>query len=173
MSTIDNIGASAVALVLATVLAAPGYAAPQGGGVRAGVLSCNVSGGVGYLVGSQRELGCVFNPRRGPPSYYVGEVRRVGLDVGYTGAGRMQWVVVAAQRGHRGPGALSGEYVGASAEATAIYGLGANALIGGGRRSIALQPLSTTAQTGLSLAAGVSALRLTPSDPPPRPRARR
>lgn len=166
MSTFDRLTVGAVALTL--FAAAPAQAAPHRGGVRVGVLSCNVSGGVGYIVGSQRSLGCVFQPRRGAPSYYVGEASRVGVDLGFTGPGRMQWVVVAAQRGYGAPGALAGAYVGASAEATAIYGLGANALFGGGRRSVALQPLSTTAQTGLSLAAGVSSLRLTATEPPRR-----
>ena len=60
----------------------------------------------------------------------------------------------------RGAGALQGRYAGASAEATVAVGLGANVLVGGGNKSIALQPLSVQAQTGLNVAAGVAALRL-------------
>jgi hypothetical protein len=47
----------------------------------------------------------------------------------------MTWAVIAPTRGfHRG--ALAGRYVGASGSASLGVGLGANALIGGWRRSI-------------------------------------
>ena len=55
---------------------------------------------------------------------------------------------------------MQGTYVGASAEATAVLGLGANALVGGFKRSVGLQPLSIQAQTGLNVAAGVAELTL-------------
>jgi len=64
------------------------------------------------------------------------------------------------------PGFLAGDYVSASGEATLIAGLGANVLVGGSNRTIALQPLSVSGQIGLNLAVGVSELRLGP----PRPR---
>ena len=38
------------------------------------------------------------------------------------------------------PRSLNGDYSGIGAEATAGYGVGANALIGGSRRGIILQP---------------------------------
>ena len=48
----------------------------------------------------------------------------------------------------------------AGAEATVGLGLGANALVGGFRKSINLQPISVQAQTGLNVAAGVQSLHL-------------
>ena len=39
-------------------------------------------------------------------------------------------------------------------------GLGANVLIGGSNRTVALQPVSVTGQVGLNLAVGVADLRL-------------
>ena len=71
----------------------------------------------------------------------------------------MVWAVFAPTSGYI-RGALAGHYVGASADVTLGVGLGANALVGGSRRSIALQPLSVEANTGVNLAAGVSELRL-------------
>ncbi len=56
-------------------------------------------------------------------------------------------------------GALQGGYAGASAEVTAGVGLGANALIGGGK-SMALQPLSISGQQGLNVAGGIGAVTL-------------
>jgi hypothetical protein len=70
----------------------------------------------------------------------------------------MVWAVYAPSA--RGPGVLAGTYTGATAEATVAVGLGANALIGGSNRTVALQPLSVTGQTGLNLAAGVASLEL-------------
>jgi hypothetical protein len=61
-------------------------------------------------------------------------------------------------------GALAGEYVGASGGATAVVGVGANVLVGGSSRSVALQPLSVEGQVGLNLALGVAGLTLTWSD---------
>jgi len=54
----------------------------------------------------------------------------------------------------------TGTYVGASAEMSIAAGLGANVLVGGSNRSVALQPLSVQGQTGLNIAAGVSSLEL-------------
>jgi hypothetical protein len=68
------------------------------------------------------------------------------------------WAVYAPSS--RGFGVLAGTYTGATAEATVVVGLGANALIGGSNRTVALQPLSVTGQTGLNLAAGVASLEL-------------
>jgi hypothetical protein len=50
---------------------------------------------------------------------------------------------------------------GATASATVGVGLGANVLIGGLDKSIALQPLSVEGNRGLNVAAGVGAISLT------------
>lgn len=158
----------AVLAAAATPFFAPASASAQEAS-RIGLLECNVSGGVGFVITSARALSCVFRGRR-VTEYYSGTVRRFGLDIGVTGPGQLAWAVFAPARGWR-PGALAGEYVGASGEVTAGAGLGANALIGGFRRSISLQPFSVQAQTGISLAAGVGALTLERSVGP-RPRHR-
>jgi hypothetical protein len=71
----------------------------------------------------------------------------------------MAWAVLAPVAGPI-RGGLAGSYVGVSADAAVGVGLGANALIGGSRRSFALQPLSVEANAGLDFTAGVSTLRL-------------
>jgi hypothetical protein len=63
----------------------------------------------------------------------------------------------------RGPGFLAGDYVGASGEASIAAGLGANVLVGGSNRTIALQPVSVSGQIGLNLAIGVADLSLRPA----------
>jgi len=125
---------------------------------RVGILSCSVSGGIGLIVTSQKTTLCTFNPRRGPNERYVGVIRRFGLDIGATRRGILTWAVFS--RGSVRPGSLAGSYVGGTAEATAGAGVGANVLVGGSNRSISLQPLSVSGQTGFNLALGVADFEL-------------
>jgi hypothetical protein len=127
--------------------------------VRAGVLTCDVSEGMGYIIGSQKLLSCSFNPDgEGRREGYDGSITKFGLDLGLTRSSRMVWVVFTNTVA--GPGFLSGDYFGASGEATVGAGLGANVLLGGSNRTVTLQPLSLSGQTGLNVAVGVAALRL-------------
>jgi hypothetical protein len=127
---------------------------------KVGTLRCNLAPTVGLVVMSRQRLSCTYTPDGPwPPETYVGHVTTVGLDVGVNGGGRMVWAVFAPVDG-RYRGALSGTYVGVSADAAVGAGLGANALVGGSRRSVALQPLSIEANTGVDISAGVSELRL-------------
>ena len=70
----------------------------------------------------------------------------------------MTWAVFAP--GNIGPGALRGNYVGASANAALGIGLGVRVLVGGPRRSISLQPLSVGGEIGLNVALAASKLTL-------------
>ena len=145
------------------VLAAVSFHAPAEAQNRArvGVLDCDVSGGIGLIVGSRKAMNCTYTPSgQGPREVYTGSIGKFGLDVGATSGGRMVWGVYAATAG--GPAALAGTYAGASADASIGAGLGANVLVGGSNRTVALQPLSVQAQAGLNLAVGVSALTLNP-----------
>ena len=143
------------ALVALGLTAAPALAKD---GVKIGVLTCDVSGGVGMIIGSKKSVDCVFEGTVGKRDHYKGSIGKFGLDVGVTGKGVMAWAVFAPGQVNRG--ALAGKYVGASAEASVAVGLGANVLVGGSNKSIALQPLSVQAQTGLNIAAGVASLQL-------------
>ena len=130
--------------------------------IKAGTLVCDVSGGLGMIIGSKKGVQCLFSPSlAGTAEGYVGTISKFGLDIGATTAGQMVWAVYAPSS--YGPGALAGVYTGATAEATIAVGLGGNALVGGSNRTIALQPLSVTGQTGLNLAAGVASLELRPA----------
>jgi hypothetical protein len=149
----------ASALALAAVSADP--AAAQR--VRAGVLTCDVSGGIGLIIGSQKQVSCVYAPDApgAPQDFYTGSITKFGLDLGVTGASVMVWGVFSDTIG--GPGFLAGDYVGATGEATVAAGLGANVLVGGSNRTVALQPVSVTGQVGLNLAVGVADLHLRPA----------
>jgi hypothetical protein len=127
-------------------------------GVRVGVLSCHVMGGAGWIIGSTKTANCVFRSSQGWKDYYAGSITRLGLDVGVTNGANLVWAVFAPGKVKRG--SLAGGYAGAGAEATIGVGIGANALIGGFKRSINLQPLSLQGQTGLNIAGGIGSLTL-------------
>ena len=131
--------------------------------VKAGTLTCDVSGGLGMIIGSHKRVRCLFAPDQpGPEEFYQGAINKFGLDLGATSAGQMVWIVFAPST--RPFGALAGTYAGATAEATVAVGLGANVLIGGSNHTVALQPLSVQGQTGLNIAAGVASLSLYPAN---------
>jgi hypothetical protein len=151
-----RLGACAFALALAI-----GSAQAQSA-VKAGTLNCDVSGGIGLIIASKKSMTCRFDPVAPGwvPEAYGGSIGKLGVDLGATTRSQMVWAVFAA--GSPAPGALAGDYAGATAEATFAVGLGANVLVGGSHNTIALQPVSVTGQTGLNLAAGVALLRLWP-----------
>jgi hypothetical protein len=96
---------------------------------------------------------------KGTTEQYVGHISKYGVDIGYTHGGVMVWAVVAPTSSIA-PGALAGSYAGGTASATVGVGVGVNALIGGMKKSIALQPVSIEGNTGLNIAAGVATLTL-------------
>src|SRR5579883_749776 len=125
--------------VLAAAVASSVPQSAQAQRVRTGVLNCDVSAGLGLIIGSQRTVNCLFTPDQPgfPQEGYVDTIRGYGF--------------------------LAGDYAGASGEATVAVGLGANVLVGGSNRTVALQPLSIQGQVGLNVALGVANLSLRPA----------
>ena len=158
-----------VAAFLAFALLVPGVLQGTGGtaraetnkeGVKLGTLTCNVSSGWGFVFGSSKNLRCVYTPDGVKKSErYTGTIDKFGIDIGYSSAGVILWTVFAPSK-DVDAGALAGKYVGATAEATIAVGLGANVLVGGSEKSIALQPLSISGQEGLNIAAGIASVEL-------------
>ena len=147
-------------LVVLGLAAVPASAAT---GTKLGMLTCSVEGGIGYIIGSSKEIDCVYQPASGGKiEHYSGRLGKLGSDIGVTGNTTIAWAVFAPGKVKRG--ALEGSYGGASAEATIIAGLGANILVGGFQKTINLQPVSVQAQTGLNIAAGIASLRLESTD---------
>ena len=152
---------AAAAVALAAAAALPTAPMAQGR-TQVGTLTCDISGGIGMIIASSKDVTCMFTPANpGPREVYVGNIKKFGLDLGATAGGQMVWAVFAPTS--LPFGALSGDYAGATAEATVGAGLGANALIGGSNRTVSLQPLSVQGQAGLNVAAGVAGLTLRPA----------
>ena len=148
----------ALVVLAASVLAS---APAQAARIEVGVLRCSVAAGVGFIIGSRKAVSCVFRHRGGLDEYYQGRITKLGIDIGYTRHTSIVWAVLAPTA-NLPPASLAGRYGGVTAEATLGAGLGANALIGGSRRSVVLQPISVQGQTGLNVAAGVAGLVLRP-----------
>lgn len=151
--------ATAVAAMLSAALAMLPAAPAAAAQLRVGVLECIVEPGIGFIFVSSKALKCTFTPSAGAPERYTGRINKIGLDIGITGKTVIIWAVFAGQSGYV-PWSLAGGYFGVSAEASVALGVGANALVGGSNKSIALQPVSIQAQMGLNLAAGVAGLTL-------------
>ncbi len=128
---------------------------------QVGVLECRSPGGVGLIVGSVTNFGCVLRINGRPDDLYTARITKVGVDIGVTGETGLSWAVFAPTV-QIGPGDLSGNYAGVNASAAIGVGIGGNAMVGGSNNTFALQPLSIQGQTGLSVAGGVQSMELRP-----------
>jgi len=145
---------------LVGALAIASWSAPAAAaGVEAGVLTCNVASGWGFVFGSSRDVNCVYAPSPGVAEYYVGSISKFGVDIGYTQSAVIVWAVLAPTAS-LAPGALTGSYGGVTGGATVVVGADANLLVGGFNRSISLQPLSIEGNKGLNVAAGIAEISL-------------
>ncbi|NWG22891.1 MAG: DUF992 domain-containing protein [Pseudorhodoplanes sp.] len=148
---------SAAVAVAAALLVLPQQAQAR---AKVGMLVCDLSPTVGWVVGSVQGASCVFTPSGpGKRERYRGDIGRLGLDLGVVHGGRMVWAVFASYAGPQ-RGALRGTYLGAAGDASIGVGLGANVLVGGFERSFALQPVSFKSQAGVNVAVGVARLAL-------------
>jgi Protein of unknown function (DUF992) len=132
-------------------------------GVKTGILTCQVASGFGWVFGSTRTMECKYAPGNGHTEDYSGTISKVGIDLGYLAACVIVWAVVAPNS-TPGPGALAGNYFGASAQAAAVVGGGVNVMTGGFRKSVALQPIMLMGNTGLYVGAGIASMSLELND---------
>jgi len=133
-------------------------------GANVGMLRCNEASGWGLVFGSTHDLKCVFSSseKGAKPVHLTGEIKKYGVDIGYQENSVILWGVVSTSDKFT-PGLLTGDYVGATAEAAWAVGLGANVLVGGSSKGIALQPISVQGYNGANVAAGVTAVTLKPA----------
>jgi len=152
---------AAAAVVAAALVMVVGPADAQPRQIQVGTLTCSMSASIGLIVGSQKNVNCVLKGQPGEPEEaYSGTMTTIGLDIGVTSGGVIVWTVFADT--DRYAGMLAGIYTGATAEVSVAAGLGANVLVGGSNRTVALQPLSLQGQVGLDIAAGIGQLELHP-----------
>ena len=138
-------------------LHAPAPAAAEQG-VKVGVLKCHEADGWGLVIGSSRDINCVFT-HKDKSTRYTGKIRKFGADIGYQKNAVVLWAVFSPAEDVK-PGALAGVYGGASVKASFAAGLGANVLLGGGDNAFALQPISLEGLKGVNAAAALAELSL-------------
>jgi hypothetical protein len=135
--------------------------AAAAGGLEVGILTCNVVPGsrVNLLIRSTADVECAYE-NNGVTEKYQGETGiALGLDLSFRSNEKMAFTVIAAANDvSPGAKALGGKYVGGQVSAAAGLGLGAKALIGGGGKSIGLQPLALETSTGIGVAGGLAFL---------------
>src|SRR5258705_8480304 len=109
---------------------------------QVGMLTCRLNPSIGFVIFGHQSMECRFVPNPPLPAQaYEGALNTVGLDLGVTAGGVLGWAVLAPTAGPP-PGALAGEYVGASGEVGMGLGAGVNVLIGGFRPSLPLPAMS-------------------------------
>ena len=148
-------------LAAAALPAARSQAAGAQAAMQAGMLSCNVASGWGYVLVSWRDLKCVYSPSSRPPEHYSGKISKYGVDIGYIESSVIVWAVIATS--DLKPGSLGGTYVGVTGSAAVGVGGGANVLVGGFNDSVSLQPVSVEGSLGVNVAGGVASVSLTPA----------
>jgi len=159
MHTVRNL----LAMLVVSIFVAPASAQSGKPWTQVGMLTCKLNPSIGFIIAGHQSMECRYVPGAGGPSQaYEGALNTVGLDLGIIGGGVMNWAVLAPTDG-MAAGALAGDYIGASADATFIVGVGTNFLIGGSNRSVALQPISVEGAVGASAIGGLSSLKLRPA----------
>jgi hypothetical protein len=76
----------AMAGLALAALALPGPARADAT-VRAGMLTCQVASGWGFVFGSSRDLHCVYSGSNGRTDKYAGKISKFGIDIGYLKSG--------------------------------------------------------------------------------------
>lgn len=153
-----------LATAIAAALTAPAALAQDntgGGSVEAGMLTCELTESANFVVISDAKYTCIFDTARDerPDEIYTAQITKLGVDLSLEKAETLKWAVLSAT-GRFDKGLITGEYVGASADAALGLGAGARVQVGGLDDSITLQPLSVSGREGLGVAAGIEQMSL-------------
>ena len=70
---------TAAAAAASLALAAPAMAEDR---IEVGTLKCDVEGGLGLILGSQKEMTCTYDAKDGGVQTYTGKITKVGIDIG-------------------------------------------------------------------------------------------
>lgn len=138
-------------------VAAPAFADAD---VRLGTLTCRLTGVEDEIVYSDQKFACSFEPSTGKVESYIGEIKEVGIDLSVEKNYTFTWYVLAASLDSYKPGELAGTYVGASANAAAGSGGGAEYLVGGFNNIINLQPWAGGEESGTGVSVGIESFEL-------------
>ncbi|HMQ93318.1 MAG TPA: DUF992 domain-containing protein [Amaricoccus sp.] len=141
----------------AALMAAPAFAEL---GVEFGVLTCKLKDVHNDIVYTSEKFACDYKPKTGDAQTYEGEIKSVGVDLSVTEDTTLVWGVVATGEGTKAPDSLKGSFFGGTAAAEVGAGAGAGVLVGGGDKSIALNPISVSGVEGVGASLDLSEFEL-------------
>jgi len=163
MIHLKNITQYTLSIVLLAFIAMPALAlAGTTEGTRVGLLTCKTVPGssLSLVIHSTEDVKCVFKDNIGEKEHYKGETGvGLGFDVSFDRETTMVYTVMAANI-KAGNHQLAGKYFGGGGSATVGVGMGAQALIGGGRKNISLQPVALSGSSGAGVSGGLTYLYL-------------
>ena len=148
----------ATLLAAAAVLAAPSAFADNA--TDMGVLTCKLTGVTNLVLYTDEKFDCVFDPRSGNSFDYTGEIKSLGVNLSITNEMTLVWAVLTTRTDGNVADQLRGDYVGAGAAVQVGGGVGMNALVGGSRRAITLQPISVSGSVGAGASVGIEQFSL-------------
>ena len=129
-------------------------------GVKVGTLTCNVSSGFGFIFGSKKSLKCTYARTGGTGEHYSGTFSKYGLDIGFADSARAGLGRGGADLRRAAGGDAAGRLCRRDGRRHDRRRARRQRPVGGLDKSIALQPLSISGNTGLNLAAGVGVITL-------------
>ena len=141
--------------------------AEETAGLQVGVITCKVVAGsrMNLLIHSTADVDCTWE-YAGAVEKYRGETGvALGLDLSFKSDETIAFGVIAASQDVTpGKYALTGKYVGGTADAALGVGVGAKVLVGGGNKNVSLQPLALSGSTGsVGASGGVGFLYIEPA----------
>lgn len=153
-----------VAFLFAALLVMPAgqaLATEVSKGAQIGLLECRTVEGSGFtlLISSTADVKCRFEATGGVVEKYRGETGvALGIDLHWDRKTKIVYTVFAANY-KAGSYQLTGKYLGGGGSATVGVGVGAQALIGGGNKSISLEP-ALSGSKGAGISGGMTYLYL-------------
>ena len=156
-----------LAPVLFVALGGVTATAEETAGLQVGVITCKVVTGsrTNLLVYSTADVNCTWEYAGGVEKYKGETGIALGLDLSFKNDETIAFTVISASQDVTpGKYALTGKYVGGTADAALGVGVGAKVLVGGGNKNVSLQPLALSGSTGsVGASAGVGFLYIEPA----------
>ncbi len=138
-------------------LAAPAMADAD---LKLGTLTCKLTDIDNEIVYTDETFACTFAPSSGKSENYSGVIKEIGVNLSVTKGYTLTWYVVAGSLYTYKPGDMAGTYGGASADASAGSGGGAQYLVGGFNNEINLQPWAAGEVEGTGVSIGIESFEL-------------
>lgn len=126
-----------------------------------GVLTCKLTDAKNVVVYTKEEFACEFKPNGGGEvQKYTGVFKELGVNLSVSPGVTLVWGVLSPSKNPGAPGSLAGHYYGGTASVELGVGGAANVLVGGGKDSFTLQPISVSGIVGAGAALDVGEFEL-------------